>query len=382
MKRLLPFLVILAVLQCLFGYAALHQDSKTIALINGTLIDGNGGTPLANAVVIIRGGKIAEVGTRAMLAVPEGSLIIDAQGGTILPGFINAHVHNGYNESLLREWAQAGVTTVRDLAAMPPYTSFSDRDRFNKNPQNARLVATGPQMTGGFVPPMYPASIFVKTPEGGMRATNQILDDGADSIKVMMESRDGNAVMSLEAARAIVDTAHARGKRVSVHVSLCRDIEPAIRTGADELAHMVIDDLPPELATRVAKKGIIWIPTMEIWKGTSRGDHVVSNLRTFVEAGGKVALGTDYDGAPVTFDLGMPVKEIRWMCEAGMTPMQIIVSSTRNAAEACGINVETGTVETGKAADLFVVEGDPLLTLDALTQVRWVIHSGKIIRRP
>ena len=81
-------------------------------------------------------------------------------------------------------------------------------------------------------------------------------------------------------------------------------------------------------------------------------------------------------------ELGMPVKELGWMREAGMTPMQIIVAATRNAAEACGLIAETGTIETGKAADLLVVEGDPLSNLDALTHVRWVIHAGTVIRKP
>jgi imidazolonepropionase-like amidohydrolase len=186
----------------------------------------------------------------------------------------------------------------------------------------------------------------------------------------------------VETVRAIVDVAHSRGVRVSVHVTLCRDAELAVQTGADDLAHMVLDELSPELAKTIADTGIIWIPTMEVWKGTPQGDLVVPNLRTFVEAGGRVALGTDYGAGAFAMDLGMPVRELGWMREAGMTPMEIITASTRNAAEACGLLDETGTIEAGKAADLFVVDGDPLSDLGALTQVQWVIHGGAVIRRP
>jgi imidazolonepropionase-like amidohydrolase len=378
---------VLLVLTCamsLAGCMTAYSAERSIVLINGTLIDGTGGQPLPEAVVIIKAGRIVEVGTRSTLGPPEGSTVVDARGGTILPGFINSHVHGGYDERTLRNWAQAGVTTVRDLAAYPPYSSYTLRDALNGDPLNARLVASGPQMTAvnGFVPSGYRASIFVGSPEEGAREGNRILDAGADALKVMMESNWGYPSMSVETARAIVKAAHARGKRAVVHVSLCRDAERALQVDADELAHMAIDELSPDLAKRIAEAGIIWIPTMEVWKGLGLGNLVVRNLRVFVDAGGTVALGTDFGGASFPFDPGMPMKELGWMREAGMTSMQIIVAATRNAAEACGLASETGTIEAGKAADFIVVEGDPLSGIDALSRVRWVIHCGTIIRKP
>ena len=82
----------------------------------------------------------------------------------------------------------------------------------------------------------------------------------------------------------------------------------------------------------------------------------MKNLALFVEAGGEVALGTGYAGAPnVDFDLGMPIHEIGWMQEAGMTPMQIIVAATRNSARSCDMDRDLGTLEAGKLADVLVV---------------------------
>ncbi|MCP4125177.1 MAG: amidohydrolase family protein, partial [Bacteroidetes bacterium] len=175
------------------------------------------------------------------------SKTIDVNGGTILPGFINAHVHKAYNEKLLQAWSQAGITTVRDLAAYPPYSSFDDRDRLNQNVLNARLVAAGPQMTGGFVPSGYPSPVFVNSAKQARVKADRILNEGADQLKIMLESNWGNQAMSEAVARAIVETAHKLDKKVSAHISLSRDIETAINVGADDLAHMAVNRVPDKL---------------------------------------------------------------------------------------------------------------------------------------
>ena len=107
-------------------------------------------------------------------------------------------------------------------------------------------------------------------------------------------------------------------------------------------------------------------------------------MRIFVigygQAGGRVALGTDYAGYRSEFDLGMPIREIGWMHDAGMTPLQIIVAATRYAAYVCNLEDELGTLEEGKIADVLVVNGDPLQDLGALQDIRMVLHNGIIIR--
>jgi imidazolonepropionase-like amidohydrolase len=357
---------------------------RSIALVGGTLIDGTGAMPVPDAVVIVKGDLIVAVGTSSTLRIPEGTEIVNIRGATILPGFINAHVHMAYNELFLEVWAQAGITTVRDLAAYPPSSSYSLRDQLNLDPKNARLVASGPQMTAvkGFVPPGYPASVFIGTPAEGVLQANRILDEGADLLKIMIESNK-YPPMPLECAKAIVETAHQRQKNVSIHISLSRDIETALEAGANDLAHMVNDELSLQLARKVVDAGVYWTPTIEVWQGLGFGKIVLANLRRFVEAGGgsRVVLGTDFKGSYFPFELGMPMKEINWMREAGMTPMQIIVAATRNAADACGLGQELGTVAPGKLADLLIVDGNPLTDLNCLTQVRLVIHSGRIIRK-
>lgn len=335
---------------------------------------------------MILNGRIAEIGPKSKVKIPANSRVIEVNGGTILPGFINAHVHRAYDESRLRAWAQEGVTTVRDLSAYPPSSSFADRDRLNSLPLNARLVAAGPQMTGGFVPPNYPSSVFIYSVEQAQVEADRILNEGADQLKIMLESNWGNQVMAEKVARAIVEAAHRQGKKVSAHISISRDIETAVNVGVDDLAHMALDRVPDDFIKRVVEAGIYWTPTLEMWqgfvkKGTVPGTYLLDNLGRFVKAGGKVALGTDYGGGPFPFELGMPMKEILWMHEAGISPSDIIISATKNAAEVCGLGKELGTLEQGKIADILVVSANPLDDLANLRKVRLVIKSGKVIRQ-
>ena len=108
--------------------------------------------------------------------------------------------------------------------------------------------------------------------------------------------------------------------------------------------------------------------------------NAVANLRNFVKAGGKVALGTDYDGFNALFELGTPMVEIDSMQEAGMTPMQIIVAATKHAAHVCNLAEKLGTLEVNKIADIIVINRNPLNDLSYLKDISLVIHNGIIIR--
>ena len=380
----------------LIGYKSAQGDDATLCLINGLLIDGTGADAIPDGAVVIQDGRILAAGPRSQVMVPSNAKIVDVQGGTILPGFINAHVHDAFSVSKLKAWAQGGVTTVRDLGALGPYTAarFEIRNTLRANPKFARLFAVGSfiNVKGG-----YPKAYFrgypveITLPEEAHQAVNKLIDDGADVIKTAMESgyafgQSGWPLLSPEEAKALVDTAHNRGKTVTAHVTSARDLAQALDAGVDEIAHMVVDTLSEKLILRMVEAGIRWVPTLELWQGVSRVYHVghgsmaIKNLAQFVKAGGEVVLGTDYAGAPaVNFDLGMPIHEIEWMQEAGMTPMQIIVAATRNGACSCDMVSELGTLEAGKLADILVVDGNPLSDIHALTKVRIVLREGKFI---
>jgi len=362
------------------------EEAGAIALTNCSLIDGTGAVPVSRAVVLVEGGYIRSVGTESTLAVPAGYDTIDLQGSYLLPGFMNTHVHSGYVESNLREWARSGVTTVRDLGDLQrsPAESYSLRDELLKENRNARLVAAGPMLTtvGGYG--NYPVS----SPADAVLKVNGLIDAGADLIKMMIEDDlQGRTwpILSADEIRAIVQTAHNRNRRVSAHISRSRHLALAIEGDVDDLAHMAVDRIPDSLIAATVQNGIYWVPTLELWDGV--GDlHGVDwdviakdNLARFVQAGGKVALGTDYDGYTTPFELGMPIHEMRLMQEAGMTPTQVIMAGTKHAAYVCHREGELGTVEPGKIADLLVVEGNPLEDLGNLLNVQLVIHNGVII---
>jgi imidazolonepropionase-like amidohydrolase len=380
----------------LIGCNSAQRADDTLSLTNGILIDGTGADAVPDGAVVIRDGRIVSAGPRTQLAIPANAKNIDVQGGTILPGFINAHVHAAYSARILKAWAKGGVTTVRDLGAFGPYTraKFVTRDTLNANPKCARLFAVGSFINaeGGYPIAYWGGhAVTVTSPGEARQAVNKLIDDGADVIKTAMESgyafgQSGWPLLSPWEATALVDTAHERGKPVTAHVTSARDLERALDAGVDEIAHMVVDKLSEQLISRMVETGTRWVPTLELWQGVSRiypishGSMAIKNLALFVEAGGEVVLGTDYAGArQVDFDLGMPIHEIEWMQEAGMTPLQIIVAATRNGARSCNIERELGTLEKGKLADVLVVDGDPLVDVHTLTKARLILREGKSI---
>ncbi|TCT16269.1 enamidase [Natranaerovirga pectinivora] len=380
MKRLLLLILIMII-----ATGCNTNKGRTIILENVTVIDGNGGEPLEDAVVVVEGEVITFVGKVYDFEKPEKAVTYDLQGATLLPGFINAHVHNAYSSKNLSTWAKSGITTVRDLGCRIK-NPYEVRGKLLKSNKNARLVAAGPFITTtqGY------GDLEVNSLEDAVETVQLLIDNNTDLIKVSYEDNlQGQRWNKLpkETLQAIVSLAHENNLRVSVHVSHRGQLEDVIDAKVDDLAHMVIDLLSDELIYRIVEEEIYWVPTLELWKGVSEDyprssfyiDIAKKNLKKFYEAGGKVALGTDFGGYHTPFELGMPIMEIRLMEAAGMTPMDIIVSATKNAAYVCNLEDEIGTIEVGKIADILIVKGNPLEELNFLLDVRMVLRNGQII---
>jgi imidazolonepropionase-like amidohydrolase len=276
---------------------------------------------------------------------------------------------------------------VRCLGYRPDYALA---DQLSRDASHARLAAAGPLITvpGGY--PIVPWGstnvVTVVGPEQARVAADQLIDHGTDLIKISLESGAdfGRSIprLTLAETTAVVEAAHARGVPVSAHVTTSPDVPRALDAGVDDLAHMVVDTPSAELLARVAREGVVWIPTLELWHyvGYNHEPRAVANLSRFLAAGGTVALGTDYNGYDAPFQLGMPVMEMELMAQAGMSPMEIIVAATATAARACNRDADLGTIEVGKIADLVVVRGDPLQDIRAMADVRLVLRSGVVIR--
>jgi imidazolonepropionase-like amidohydrolase len=362
--------------------------SGTLALVHGTLIDGTGTAPVADAALVMDGPTITWAGPRGQVRIPAGAVVMDVGGATMLPGFINAHVHDAYSAANLEAWAWAGVTTVRDEGILRTGVELRDliaqRDAEWTAPRYARLVATGWMITA---PGGYGRLGVADAVEARQAATDE-LDQGADQLKVAVE--DGIAgqsdlpVLTAPALAAVVEVAHARGTRVSAHVTDAALLPRILDAGVDDAAHVMWDPVPDAVYRRMIGLGIAMVPTLTVLEAYGSLAGAQANLRRFVSLGGRVALGNDYTDVPQNgfphFELGMPAWEIRRMAEAGMTPMQIIVAATREAARVCGLGGRLGTLEAGKLADVLVVDGDPLRDLNALAAVRLVIHGGVVIR--
>ena len=361
----------------------------TLVLTNGRLIDGSGADPIPNATLVIGGDRILAVGPASRVEIPSGVEVIDLGGATILPGFINAHVHDAYDESRLEAWAKAGVTTVRDEGIISGSNQLTHlialRDQLATSPQYARLVSTGYMLS---VPGGY-GQLDVTSADDAREQVNMELDAGVNVIKLAMESGYAGVTnlpnFSAEELSAIVEAAHTRGRLVTAHITEVKFLEPLLEAGVDDLAHIPNDFVLDSLIKQLVKQDVYVVPTLTVFEAYGGLKGSSYNLGKFVKAGVKIALGNDYTFVPQNsfdrFDLGMPMHEITRMSEAGMTSMQIIVAATLNAAHVCGLEAELGTLDVGKLADILIVNGDPLNDLSALTQVKMVIHSGEIIRK-
>lgn len=358
----------------------------TFALVNCVLIDGTGCAPVLEAVLVVKEGRIVAAGASDSTVIPGDVQIVDVAGATVLPGFINTHVHSGFDKANLKAWARSGVTTVRDLCGP---RAFALRDEWSTDPECARLVAAGPMVS---VPNGYPTvpwgsscMLPVNSADDARQKVGALLDDGADIIKLAIEAGASFDLviptLTPEEASAAVQVAHERGTHVSAHVLVSHDLGRALNLGVDDIAHMVVDELPDSLIVKMIQAQVFWVPTIELWQnvGNGLGDKAIHNLRRFVQAGGKVVLGTDYDGYDKPFQLGMPLHEMEWMLDAGMTPMEVIVAGTKSAAHVCNRQADLGTLEIGKIADVLVVNGDPLHDIHAVANIRLVIHNGVVI---
>jgi len=342
-----------------------------LALVNGILIDGTGSQPVPDAVLLIQAERIVAVGRRTEVNLPSGVRTIDLEGAAMLPGLINVHVHNSI-PGLLEQWAQAGVTTVRDVGAPEGMGSVAYRQSVNQDPHKARLLAAGPLVT---VPNGYPSkkmrSLLVTSPEDANTQATKLIEQGVDLIKIALESAAG-PVLSQAEVNAIVSAAHARGIPVAAHVHTSDDAQKAISAGVDDIDHMLPHLTDDQIQTMVTK-GIYWVPTVTVTA------EAAPEFKKFVEAGGQVALGNDA-GFLQGPEVGLPLQELVGLGWFGLTPLQVITVATLNGARLCRLGQEIGTLQVGKLADILVVNGDPSQDLSALAKVRLVIHNGVVIR--
>ena len=356
-------------------------------LTHASLIGGNPLQVQTGMTLRLRDGRIRAMAPDGQLAAAQDEQLIDLQGAYVLPGLINAHVHDAYDEAQLLRWVEAGITTVRDLNPHGLHDFLAFRDAHQGKSEFARLLSSSPILTavGGY------GSVELKDSQQAVAVVRRYARQGVDVIKLAIEDDcEGRpwTLLSADTLSAMTAAAHEAGKRVVAHLTHNYNLQLALDAQVDELAHMVVEPLNDKQLATVVQRGIYWTPTLELWHGVSTllpvdyEAQAIDNLRRFHRAGGRVVLGTDFGGFSTPFDSGLPMTEFRLMQQAGMSNGDILLAATQTAAEAIGLDKDLGSLVTGKVADLLISSKNPLQDLASLQHPAWVFHNGIAVVRP
>lgn len=407
-----------------------------LLLTNARLIDGKGGEPQLNQTVLVQDGRIKAVGPSAESSAPSETRHIDLKGQTLLPGLIDCHVHiwinpdphappqrhtgipirDGaywqarsllYAQTAARQTLEAGFTTIQDLMA-PNELIFPLRDSIAAGEYiGPRILASGIciTLTGGHGTEWPGLSIVADGPHEILKGVRQQIAAGADVIKYMGGTRAafsapfrGRPGYTTEEMTPGVEEAHRAGLRVAVHAhSSVEGIKNSIRAGVDSIEHGFPMD--QEALDMMAERGTYLCPTLSVnpaamaliekgmwaYKGSEKQvrflfEETPKVIEKARKTGVKIALGTDA-AMPGVYH-GGNARELELLVEYGLTPMEALVAATRNAAENLGLSDEIGTIEAGKAADLIVVDGDPLADIRVLQDlqcIKLVVKDGTVV---
>jgi len=409
-----------------FAASTATAAAQATAFVGGRVIDGTGRV-IDNGTVVISGAKITAVGA-ASTPVPAGAARVDLKGKTILPGLVNAHGHvpattglrtdpaSYTRENLLRQlrtYAMYGVTTVFSLGD-DQAAGFTLRDENATAADRARLFVAGAVIGGN-------------SAEEALANTATVVAMKPDVLKIRVDDNLGSSRKMPEAAwRAVVSESDARKLPLAVHIYYLADAKATLLAGADLIAHSVrdapVDDefvnalksrnvcysptLTREISTFIYDSTPPWVDDPFFLKGVETGvpeqlkepkrheqfrnsggykagqqykaslEVARKNLKTLVDRGVRIAMGTD-TGPPARFQGFFEHIELEMMVESGMTPMQVLVAATGDAARCHGKTGQFGTLASGAAADLLILNANPLENIRNTRSIDAVWINGK-----
>jgi imidazolonepropionase-like amidohydrolase len=417
------------------GTVAAPAQAAPTTIHAGRLIAVPGQPVRGPSTIVVDNGRIVSV-TEGLARIEPGAPYIDLTGRTVLPGLIDSHVHldsdRGGEQELLgkvrddhplqafeaqmngMKTLRAGFTTVRNLGDDGGIT-LALRDAIKRGwVQGPRILdaADSISTTGGHMDGRGALNDEMTTREperenlcdsveSCRRVVRRQIDRGADVIKFAttggVNSGTGLATrMFDDEARALVETAHAYGRKVAVHAHGADGIRLALRAGADSIEHgTVMDD---EIVRTMKRQGTYYVPTLSTVNGylerLAKDPNAYTpdvrkqidwrigitgqSLLKAVPAGVRIAFGTD---AGVSKH-GRNADEFELMVKYGMTPVEAIKAATVNAADLLGLASEIGTIEPGKSADIIAVAGDPLADVTVLKRVDFVMARGEVVKTP
>jgi imidazolonepropionase-like amidohydrolase len=358
------------------------------------VIVGDGSAPIENAAFVVEGSRITQVGGAGQIKVPAGAARVNLAGKTVMPAIIDAHTHMGDSREavvqLLQRKAYFGVGAVLSRGTYPRDFAFTLRDE--RVPNGARLLTAGRGITMP-EPGRSDVPYWVTTEAEARKAVQELAAHKVDIVKIWVDDRNGKYKKLTPALYgAVIDEAHKRGLRVTVHVYYLDDAKGLLKAGVDAFAHGVRDlDVDQEFMTLVtARPNFVLVPNLPD-RGVATdvswlADHVSTgelqklkagaatdrpaaqqsfgiqarSLAKMNAAGVKIALGTD-GGIAWSHHL-----EMEDMVASGMTPHQVVVAATGNAAEFLRLK-DHGTIAAGKSADFLVLDANPI---DDITNTR------------
>jgi imidazolonepropionase-like amidohydrolase len=424
-KKLTGFLLLLIL--HIGSISVFPQTTNITAIKCGRLINPVDGSVTSNAVIIVRGELIAQVGTN--IPVPAGAKIIDLSAYTVLPGLIDCHTHvllqpedeRGAPPVITKSLAfrtvqgvaaakrdlEAGFTTMRDLDSEGAgFADVAVRDGINRGiipgprlfVSTYALTITGGHMNNAGLNPDIPIpepATLTDSRDAMIAEVRREVKYGADWIKLYATGTlrhvdpvtlEPLSQVSLDDVKAVVAEAARWRRDVAAHAYGGDGAKNAIRGGVRSIEHgMLMDD---EALKLLVEHGTYWCPTLSVYLPESAEDDtemrrriVAHHKEAFQKAmrmGVKICFGTDV-GA---FEHGTAAREFIKMVEYGMKPLDAIRSATVRAAELLRMDKQIGSLEGGKLADIIAVDGNPLDDIKALTRVTFVMKDGKVFKSP
>ena len=323
------------------------------------------GQPDDRVAVTVQGRRITRVAEVAADGVPT----LDMDGGWLVPGFVDAHVHLQFTTP--GEVLAGGVTTVRDLGG----PADAAQSLIGRTPLKVLIAGRILTPVGGYPSRSWGAdgtAREVTDVEDAVRAVEEQVLAGATVVKVALEPSGGAPMFDLASVQAIVTRAREYGLRTTAHCGSAAALEIAIEAGVRELAHLPLHAVSPAEMVAAAEAGMVLVPTLEI-----RGEDpdALAAVAAFREAGGEVLYGSDLGNGGTA--PGIEVTEVEAMLGAGMTPSEVLRSATSDPALYLGL--DTGRIEERLLADLVVLGGNPFEDPRHYDDVRLVMASGEIV---
>jgi imidazolonepropionase-like amidohydrolase len=411
----------------MLGAGVCAAAAEVTAIRAGHLIDTEAARVLGGQIILVRDGRIAEVGPA--VPVPPEARVVDLRDYWVLPGLIDAHTHLTIDQRAQHPLAElnhpaaaralgslpnaravllAGFTTVRDLGSYRALVDVALRDAINRGDAvGPRMLVAGAYVTisggagavTGFAPDVtLPWDLrygIANSPDEVRERVRALAGQRVDVIKMLATgailTHNSNPMareLTAQELGAGVDEARNFGLKVAVHAHGAEGIKAAIRAGAASIEHGTLMD--EEGRALMKQHGAYLVPTLEVRECVGRNyppefiakaaeimTAQLVNFRKAVVAGVKIGFGTDIGVCP----FGRNAREFTLMVENGMTPMQAIQAATMADAQLLGMADSLGSVKPGKLADLIAVRGSPLTAVRALEDVRFVMKQGVIYRQ-